>query len=189
MDFLTLLPPPACAQEGRAFRVPGTDKTIELAFRVVPGVALDSRLAELAQQLLRAHGDGGTPVSLPGQPPITLSEQVCEWLALLLVYQCPPIVPLVQQNGAMVDVAGLEWKPKGLQDWVALITRSTPLFDSVLHFIRLLEARAEGYPVYRVAVAKAYQEDIPDGLSPDDPVEPSLDGLTGPAKDVPLGNE
>ena len=69
MDLLSLLPPPPQAGEARIFTIPGSVTTIEIAFRVVPGIAHELRVDELESRLFAKHGEGGLPIALPQQPP------------------------------------------------------------------------------------------------------------------------
>lgn len=157
MDLLSLLPPPPQAEETRLFTIPGSATTIEIAFRIVPGIAHELRVEELESRLFAKHGEGGLPISLPQQPPCYLTEQMCNYFALLMACQCAPSAPLVSQNGAMVDVVGLEWKPWDAAQWFTLASRAESVFGAAIAFIRVLEARAEGRKVTRVQIAAAYQ--------------------------------
>ncbi|MBB6053286.1 hypothetical protein [Armatimonas rosea] len=176
--LLSLLPQAQVFEETRAFidsRYPDSPET--LAFRIVPGPLHDIAVQDKKNELQQRFVTAGEVISLPGQPPQTISSSMCKTLALLLVCQCPPKADQTVSGGVTEDLTGLGWKPYTLDTWVEIANGSPQVFWASVALVRLLEARAAGLKTRRSYVSLAYQQEMPEGANEDDLVSPTLDGL------------
>lgn len=179
MNPFALLPPPVFSEESRTFTHPSGAR-FDLAFRVIPGPVHDTRVEEMQEKLTARFVQGGEPISFPGFPPVFLSEQLCEYFALLLATQVPPQAGATTEGGITQDLTGLGYKPYNISQWTELATRAPEVLWAIVAFVRVLEGRAIGTRVPRYQVATAYQKATPEGLDPDAFVEPSEAGLSQP---------